>query len=72
MARGLPPPDLDDDKIQYVHGGENNTSDSFVFTVADGVPNELNDQLFEITINAVDDDPDPTSPHPSPQDGSSK
>jgi hypothetical protein len=48
--------DLIDGKIQYVHDGSNTTSDSFVFKVADGTPNELTGQTYNITVNAVDDD----------------
>jgi len=47
---------LTDGKIRYVHDDTNTTSDSFTFKVADGVPNELTEQTFNITINAVDDD----------------
>lgn len=47
---------LIDGKIQYVHGDGNNTSDSFTFKVADGTPNELTGQTFNITITPVDDD----------------
>ena len=45
---------LIDGKIQYVHDGTDTTSDSFVFKVSDGT-NELADQTFSITVNAVDD-----------------
>jgi len=44
---------LIDGKIQYVHDGSNTTSDSFVFKVADGTPNELTGQTFNITVNAI-------------------
>ena len=43
-------------KIQYVHDGTNTTSDSFIFKVADGTPNELTGQTFSFTVTAVDDE----------------
>ena len=46
-----------DGKISYEHDNSNTTSDSFIFKVADGVPNELTGQQFNIAVNAIDDDP---------------
>jgi hypothetical protein len=51
---------LIDGKIQYVHAGGNNTSDSFTFNVSDGT-NELTGQIFSVSINAVNDLPTFTS-----------
>ncbi len=47
---------LIDNKIQYVHDSSNTISDSFIFKVTDGVPNELTGQTFNITVNPVPDD----------------
>ena len=46
---------LDAGSVTYTHDGTNTTSDSFTFKVSDG-PNELTNQTFNITVNAVDDD----------------
>ncbi|WP_035276065.1 cadherin-like domain-containing protein, partial [Desulfogranum japonicum] len=48
--------DVTNNLITYVHDGSNTTSDSFIFSVADGVGGEVTNQTFNITIVAIDDD----------------
>jgi len=50
--------DIDAGNIEYVHDGSNNLSDSFGFTVNDGVVgNAVDSGTFLITVTNVNDDP---------------
>jgi len=48
-------PNLVANQVVYVHDDSNTTSDSFVFTVTDGLQ-FLTGQIFNITVNPIDDD----------------
>ncbi|MEM9340325.1 MAG: cadherin-like domain-containing protein, partial [Bacteroidota bacterium] len=50
--------DVDNNRVQYVHNGGETTSDSFVFSMADGLENgasAVTGQTFSITVNAQND-----------------
>ncbi len=42
--------------ILYRHSGSNTVTDAMTFTISDGI-NELEEQVFSILINPIDDDP---------------
>jgi predicted outer membrane repeat protein len=49
--------DVNSGAISYAHSGSNTTSDSFTFDVSENGGQELTDQVFEFTINPVNDIP---------------
>ena len=53
--------DINNNRIDYVHNGGETTSDSFRVDVSDGQGGILDDQTFNFTISAVNDDPTVTS-----------
>ncbi|MBD1938670.1 cadherin-like domain-containing protein [Microcoleus sp. FACHB-68] len=48
--------DIDNNRITYLHSGNETASDSFTFTVSDGT-NTVGASTFNLTINAVNDAP---------------
>lgn len=49
--------DINNNRLSYTHNGSETTSDNFSFTVADGENGNINETVFDITINPVDDAP---------------
>ncbi|WP_172970091.1 CARDB domain-containing protein, partial [Microcystis aeruginosa] len=54
--------DINSGLLSYIHNGGETTSDSFSFTVADGVGGNINVTSFVITVNPVDDAPTVLNP----------
>lgn len=48
--------DIDESRVSYTHGGGETVSDSFTFTVSDGI-NALSAQTFAISVIPVDNEP---------------
>ena len=49
--------DIDNNRVVFVHDGSDTTSDWFNFDVDDGQGNSVTGQMFNIGVNAVNDDP---------------
>jgi hypothetical protein len=49
--------DIDSSLITYTHSGSETTSDSFVFSVFDGVSTIFNNETFPITVTPINDPP---------------
>lgn len=49
--------DIDQGALHYVHDGSETRSDSFLFSVSDGLGGVIGSTLFEVTINPVNDRP---------------
>jgi VCBS repeat-containing protein len=49
--------DIDNGRVTYTHDGSETLADSFTFTVSDGAGGSIGPTAFNITINAVNDDP---------------
>jgi|GEM_PF-6463345 len=59
--------DINNEKLKYIHNGDENASDSFVFTVSDSRGNSAAGQLFMLTVNPVNDAPQlPFDSDPAP------
>ena len=54
--------DIANNRVVYVHDGGETASDSFGFTVSDGVGGALAGQVFNFTVTAVNDAPVNTVP----------
>jgi VCBS repeat-containing protein len=56
--------DINNGRVTYVHDGSETTTDSFTFTLSDGVGGTLAGQSFTFTVTAVNDAPVNTVPGP--------
>ncbi|HHJ18098.1 MAG TPA: hypothetical protein ENJ80_15560, partial [Gammaproteobacteria bacterium] len=52
---GFTQADIDAGSLRYVHDGSDTLADSFSFNVDDGQGNRITEQIFAITVTAVDD-----------------
>ena len=57
--------DIDNNLLTYSHDGSETLTDNFQFTVTDGVGGNIGVSTFNITVNAVNDDPVFTSTPPT-------